>query len=266
MTSLEIQRGSAITGQARVEVVGTGPIRVVVTHGWATDSTCYGRFAQRVDQSRFTFAFVDARGYGAASTESGHFTMAEVGEDLVAVADELGWRRFSLMGHSMGGLSIQHAFLKAPDRVRSLVGLTPVPASGAPMAGEMLELFRSAVTSAEARRRFFDMSTAQRHDSDWLDRQTTESMATTDSTACRSYLDSWTTTDVSREVAGSVVPSLVVVGEHDPTISKDFVDATWASLYRYLTVEVISGASHYPMIETPDALVATVSRFLATVS
>lgn len=255
------QRDTA-SGRSGVEVVGHGPVRVVVAHGWTTDSGCYAPILEFVDLNRFTFAFVDARGYGAARQKPGSYTLAEVGADLVAVATKLGWDRFSLMGHSMGGMAIQHALLRAPERVAALVGIAPVPASGTPMPEEMITLFRSAVTSLESRRLIFDISTGQRRDGRWLDAQSAASMEVTESVPCRSYLDDWTTSDISAQVAGSEVPTLVVVGECDPGITKERAEQAWGLLYPNLTVSVVQGAGHYPMSEAPEALTATVTDFL----
>lgn len=258
-----LNRHGVLATRARINVVGRGPVRVVATHGWTTGREGYDPLVEHIDQSQFTFAFVDARGYGAARQEAGAFTMAEVGADLLSIAAELGWDRFSLMGHSMGGLAIQHALVLAPDRVKSIVGIAPVPAGGGPLPDDVLALFRSAVDSIDSRRLIFDISTGQRCEARWLDEQAAASMAATDPTACRSYLDSWTTTDISAEVAGMEVPVLVVVGEHDPGITKESSEQAWGGLYPNLTVSVAPGAGHYPTIETPKALVTTVEAFLS---
>lgn len=88
---------------------------------------------------------MDCRGYGEAVETPGAYTMEEVAADALAVADDLGWDTFSVIGHSMGGKAAQQMLLDAPSRIRSIVGISPVPASGFPLEGEMWELFAGAV-------------------------------------------------------------------------------------------------------------------------
>ena len=45
---------------------------------------------------------MDLRGYGGRKEVAGEFTMDEAAADAIALADELGWDRFSVVGHSMG--------------------------------------------------------------------------------------------------------------------------------------------------------------------
>ncbi len=59
--------------------------------------------------------------------------MEEAAADAIALADELGWDRFSVIGHSMGAKIAHQVLLQAPDRVRALIGLNPVPATAVPM-------------------------------------------------------------------------------------------------------------------------------------
>lgn len=87
---------------------------------------------------------VDLRGYGEARDAGGSYTTAEGAEDVLALADRLGWERFSLIGHSMGGSVIQRALAAAPERVRRIAGVSPVPASGLPLPPEQWELFAAA--------------------------------------------------------------------------------------------------------------------------
>ena len=56
-------------------VDGTGSRRVLVLHGWASDSTTWSVARRSVDRRRFTYAYVDFPGYGvdrpAATTIGG---------------------------------------------------------------------------------------------------------------------------------------------------------------------------------------------------
>src|SRR5260221_9394208 len=112
--------------------IGKGPHKVIALHGWFGSAAGWGPYAKVLDEERFSYAFMDDRGYGGAKGVKGEFTMQEISADALALADALGWERFSLIGHSMGGKAVQQVVADAPGRGKKLVALTPVPASGLP--------------------------------------------------------------------------------------------------------------------------------------
>jgi pimeloyl-ACP methyl ester carboxylesterase len=77
------------------------------------------------------------------------------------------------------------------------------------------------------------------------------------------YLQSWAREDFSAEVMGNRVPVQVLVGEHDPSLTAVVMQATWLASYPNATLEVLANAGHYPMDETPVALVTAIESFLA---
>ncbi|WP_241682867.1 alpha/beta fold hydrolase [Actinomadura sp. J1-007] len=108
-------------------IIGSGPHRVLVAHDWFVPTGAWGCFPEYLDGSRFSYALMDACGYGRRRDVPGEYTVEEMAGDLIALADQLGWDRFSLVGHSMGGKAIQRVLADAPERVRRLVAVTPLP-------------------------------------------------------------------------------------------------------------------------------------------
>src|SRR6202034_513573 len=113
--------------------VGRGDHRVIALHGWFGSALGWGTLTDYLNTAQFSYVFPDLRGYGSRRDEAGEFTMAEAAADALGLADALGWDRFSLVGHSMSGVAMQHVLLQAPYRVRRLVGVAPVPATGLPL-------------------------------------------------------------------------------------------------------------------------------------
>lgn len=243
--------------------VGKGEHKVIALHGWFGSAAGWGGFPAVLDEEHFTYAFMDYRGYGESKSVSGRYTIEEIAADALALADALGWQRFSLVGHSMGGKAIQQVLADAPQRVQKLVGVAPVPASGVPLDEQGWQLFTSAAKSPEARKGIIDFTTGNRLSAAWLDKLVRHSLEHSAEEAFAAYLNAWAKGDFSERIRGNSVPTLVIVGEHDAAITADVVRATWLQCYPNATMEVMPNSGHYPVDETPVALATSVERFLA---
>ncbi|WP_156722235.1 alpha/beta fold hydrolase [Streptomyces apocyni] len=243
-------------------LLGDGPHRVIAVHGWFADRGAYAAVLPDLDLESFTYAVVDLRGYGEAKDAPGAHTTTEGAADLLALADHLGWDRFSLIGHSMGGAVAQRVVAAVPERVRRLVGVSPVPASGLPMPPEQWEVFTSAADRPEYRRSILDTTTGGNRPAAWLDRMVRQSLDASDAKAFRSWLDSWAGDDFHAELEGCRVPALAVTGVLDPALSADVMRQTWMRWFGRGELAELPGAGHYAMDETPLELIRTVEDFL----
>ncbi|GHF21309.1 esterase [Amycolatopsis deserti] len=245
-----------------MERVGTGEHVVFVLHGWFGSSKAWQELTPHLDTERFSYLFPDYRGYGTRKDEAGAHTIAEAAGDVLLLADELGVDRFSLVGHSMGGSVMQYVLAEAPGRVRSLFGISPVPASGVPMDEDTWGLFSSAADDPASRRAIIDFTTGGRHPDSWLDGMVMHSLENSDKTAFAEYLEAWAKTDFSERIAGNEVPIKVVVGEHDPALSEDVMLGTFGQWYPKLELEVLPDAGHYAADEVPVTVANMIEVFL----
>jgi pimeloyl-ACP methyl ester carboxylesterase len=244
--------------------LGNGPRRVIALHGWFGDHRAFAPIWPYLDQARFSYAFMDYRGYGGARSVGGEHTMDEIARDTLEVADALGWQRFALIGHSMGGKAIQRVLAEAPERVEKLVGINPVPASGVPFDEQGWALFSGAADNPDNRRGIIDFSTGNRLTSVWLDQMVATSLANSTRDAFADYLEAWAHGDFHHQVQGKPLPVQVIVGAHDPALSADVMRATWLEWYPNACLEVLPDAGHYPMDECPIVLATLIERFLAS--
>src|SRR5215813_14245012 len=74
----------------------------------------------------------DTRGHGASAAPSGDYTLDDLGNDALALADSLNVRSFAWCGLSMGGAIGQWIALKTPERLSSLVLANTAPRFGTP--------------------------------------------------------------------------------------------------------------------------------------
>ncbi|MER7843289.1 alpha/beta hydrolase [Kitasatospora sp. NPDC096077] len=241
---------------------GTGDHHVLVLHDWFGTSAGWSPFLDYLDGKAFGYAFLDYRGYGDRKDVTGAYTLAEIASDALALADQLGWDRFSVVGHSMGAKAAQQLLAEAPSRVRKLVGLAPVPAGSYPLdeAGE--QLFYGAAEDREKRFAILDLVTGQRAGRVWLDRMVDQSLRLSTPEAVDGYVRDWATADLERRISGNPVPVKVIVGEYDLALTADLMRGTWLEHYPNAELEELSGSGHYPMYEAPVALASSLESFL----
>ncbi|HYZ93933.1 MAG TPA: alpha/beta fold hydrolase [Actinomycetota bacterium] len=109
--------------------------------------------SQRYDVTSF-----DNRGVGETVADS-PFTMLDMANDALGMADAMGYERFHLVGISMGGMISQELVLNHPDRVRSLTLIATTP--GGPEAVPMSAEYAQALTlpdPAERMRRSVELT------------------------------------------------------------------------------------------------------------
>lgn len=245
-----------------IKRVGTGTHTVLVLNGWFGSSRSWQALLPHLDREAFDYVFLDYRGYGDRRGETGRYSVAEAAADVLSAADDLGVDRFSLLGHSMGGSVMQRVYADVPDRVKALVGVSPVPASGVPFDEQSRQLFDGAADSAGNRRAIIDFTTGNRLTGTWLDAMVRHSLEHSDRDAFAAYLPAWADTDFHTEVKGRDVPIQVIAGQHDPALGAETMRATFGAWYPNLELEIFPDAGHYAMDESPVALATCVERFL----
>ncbi len=200
---------------------------------------------------------IDLPGHGR-SAGRGFRGMADYANFAMALADALGWDRFVLAGHSMGGGIAITAALYHPERLTGLVLID----TGARLrvAPDILRAARAAAASGQAaptdRSWGFATSTPQAV----VDRVQT----LTGGTDPRVTYADWIaddTFDAMTRVAQIAVPTLAVCGAEDRL--------TPVRYHRYLQermpdcrLAVIEGAGHWSFREQPEAFSRAVVAFL----
>ncbi|SPV17921.1 alpha/beta hydrolase [Burkholderia cepacia] len=245
--------------------VGDGPHPVLVLPGWFGDAHAFEPVEAWLSRERFSYVFMDYRGYGRMRDTAGDYTIDEIAADALALADALEFPTFSVVGHSMGAMAAEKIAVIAPDRVLALVPVTPVPCGGLPFDAEKRALFERAADHVADRQTIIDRSTGGRLPAAWVAWKAAYSAARSSPPAFGAYFRAWADTDFSHEIAGTH-PVKVLIGEHDPAFDAALMARTYLRRYPLATVDVLRNAGHYPMNETPLALVAAMETFLLAVT
>jgi pimeloyl-ACP methyl ester carboxylesterase len=113
-----------------VECRGDGP-PVLLVHGFGGAKEDFTDHVPRLAEHA-TVAIFDHRGHGSSDHPAAEsaYSLDRLVADTLGVAASLGFDRFRLLGHSMGGMVARRLVLAHPDRVDALVLMDTSP--GAP--------------------------------------------------------------------------------------------------------------------------------------
>jgi pimeloyl-ACP methyl ester carboxylesterase len=181
------------------KAIGSGPTKVVVIHGWFWDHRVFTPIFECLDAASYTFAFIDIRGYGNSRNVSGGYTIGEVAADTIALADQLGWREFHVVGHSMGGKAAQKVAMDAGPRVKSVAAITPVPASALPFDDAVFGFFAAACEQDEVALTLMGDSVGNRVSKTWLELMLRRARDTASPEAFKSYMRSFIRDDFAAD-------------------------------------------------------------------
>ncbi|GGP22680.1 alpha/beta fold hydrolase [Silvimonas iriomotensis] len=119
---------ASVLQRHHVQIVGDGPITLVLAHGFACDQTIWRKVVPELS-SGYRLILFDHAGHGMADafdTER-HATLDGYAEDVVAVLEALDLWNVVYVGHSVSGMIGLLASKLAPRRIERMVMLAPSP-------------------------------------------------------------------------------------------------------------------------------------------
>ena len=94
--------------------------RVLALHGWLDNAASFLPLQPHL--RGIELVALDMPGHGASAhlPETAEYTVVNTARTIFAAADALGWQRFSLLGHSLGGAVASVMAAAAPERIERL--------------------------------------------------------------------------------------------------------------------------------------------------
>ncbi len=105
---------------------------VVLTHGLSLDHRSFDRQVPALLAAGYRVLTWDVRGHGQSQPMGERMSLEAVADDLLALLDEVDADEAVLVGESFGGMAIQEALRRAPDRVAGLVVIGAPPLTSQP--------------------------------------------------------------------------------------------------------------------------------------
>lgn len=103
------------------ELHGESGEPLVLVHGYTGDITDWRHQIPEFSRTHRVLV-LDARGHGRSEAPGDRsvYTMLEMSRDVEALAEQVGFERYHLLGHSMGGGVVQEIALRSPQKLLSL--------------------------------------------------------------------------------------------------------------------------------------------------
>ena len=270
-TTIRAVRAGAVTLEIAEAGIGGRPLLMV--HGFTGAKEDFADYWDRLAERGWHVVAPDLRGHGASDhpPHADDYTLDLLETDLMALVDELGWDRFVLVGHSMGGMAGQAVAIDHPERLDGLVLMDTIPGTVGG-GGVTLLMFRLAgrVFGMKAMARFVRKPPPRSPESvrrlyaerpGYGDAMQAKVLATSPVMARAMMSELHGRADQLPALRSLDLPVLVIAGEHD---MPGFVAGSRAMADAIPGAElaVLDGAAHSPQFETPDAWWATLTRFL----
>ena len=125
--------------------------KVIACHGWLDNAASFDVLAPLLDSCHIIAMDMPGHGLSDHKSPQANYNIWDDLLDILAIADEMGWKNFTLLGHSRGGMMSMMLASVMPERIEKLVLLDtvlPIPVA-ADNAAKQLRLFirqqRSAI-------------------------------------------------------------------------------------------------------------------------
>jgi len=249
---------------------GEGSERVVFIHGFQASAKIWRMVQQALPADRYTSVAINNRGAGnsEAPPHEADFGVQPFAADAVELVGQLGWRDFTLVGHSMGGATVAQFAVDRPDLLKGLILFDPADPDGRSLpAGVTMDALLDARMAARREQLArggagdgIDASAAGANAA--LMRELAEDMRNAPERRLRGSMRSMLEIRIGERVKGLKMPVLLAAGDADALIPLASMLATWAKLPPGSGLHVWHGVGHSPNLDCPEELADLIRRFV----
>jgi pimeloyl-ACP methyl ester carboxylesterase len=119
---------------------------VIALHGWLDNAASFARIAPMLPGVRICAVDLPGHGHSDHRPPGSSYSIWDYAHDVLQVAEQLGWQRFALMGHSMGAIVSVILAGAMPERIERLAlidGLIPYTAEADAAPQKMNEALKA---------------------------------------------------------------------------------------------------------------------------
>ncbi|MGF6616578.1 pimeloyl-ACP methyl ester carboxylesterase [Pseudomonas sp. YL-218 TE3947] len=93
---------------------------VIALHGWLDNANSFARLAPKLKGLRIIALDMAGHGHSGHRPNGAGYALWDYAHDVLQVAEQLGWKRFALLGHSLGAIVSLVLTGSLPERVTHL--------------------------------------------------------------------------------------------------------------------------------------------------
>ncbi len=250
---------------------GHGPERVLLIHGFQASARIWRLVQEALPADRYTSVAINNRGAGGsdAPADEADYGVPQFAADAYELAAQLGWTRYTLVGHSLGGATAVQLAVDHPEALKGLVLLDPADPDGRAIPGGP-EAMDALIDQIMANRR---AQQARGAGGDGIDasgagapaelmRALAEDMRAAPEQRLRGSLRSMFSVRLGERARTLPMQCLMAGGDADAMIPMASKLATWAKLPAGSGLHVWHGVGHSPNLDCPAELADLIVRFV----
>lgn len=240
---------------------GAGAEPLVFVAGFVADHRWWRPALERLPAGDYRAYAADLRGTGESEMIDRGHTIAQYADDLHQFADALGLTRFTLVAHSLGGgVAMQYA-VEHPERLKALVLVNPLAASGTRLTPEVTAWVNAQCGVRDGIRAIVLGAFATPPADAYVD-ELVEGGLRWGPAIYLGTMEEMARFNVVDRLAALTVPTLVIWGDKDGVIPFAGIAEIFTAIPG-CALEIWHGIGHTPPIEAPGRFVALLTGFLA---
>ena len=251
-------------GKIAYEITGEGPL-VVCVPSLGDVRGEYRFLTPSLVKAGYRVVVMDPRGHGESSTGWDDYSVAGVGDDIVALIRELNAGPAIVLGTSMGGGAAIWSAVEAPELVRGMIMVNPfVDGDGDKFLVFVLSILFARPWGPAAWKMYYKSLYPTRKPADFVEYIT----ALTDNLKQHGRLEAvMGMLRASKRASGERMPkvtqpALVIMGSKDPDFKNPEAEAMRIAEAVCGRYSMIENAGHYPHAEMPEVTAPLVLEFL----
>lgn len=255
-------------GQIAYEVRGEGQL-VVCVPSLGDVRGEYRFLVPLLVNAGYRVGTMDVRGHGETSTQWDDFSVAGVGEDILALIRELDAGPAIIVGTSMGGGAAIWAAVEAPELVRGMIMVNPfVDGDGNKFLVALLSIMFARPWGPSMWMKYYSSLYPTRKPADFAEYSSALFENMKQPGRMESVMEMLR---ASKRASGERMPkvtqpALILMGSKDPDFKNPEAEAKRVAEAVRGTYQIIENAGHYPHAEMPEVAAPLMLDFMKSVS
>ena len=234
---------------------------VVLLHAWGESRRCFDRLIPMLAGTVRVVA-IDMRGHGEADRPGTGYSLAALGEDVVAFMDAIGLSSAVLLGSSSGGYVAQQVAAFSPHRVCGLVLVgSPRSLQGRPSFADEVDDLSDPVDPTWVRESLAWFPRFQAVPQWYLEDRVNDG-AGIPAHVWRETLTGLSNATPPTDIATITTPTLILWGDRDELLTREDEDELARAIPKSQMV-TYKDTGHLVLWEQPHRIAADVTHFLA---